>query len=501
LPVVVTAFLGSWELLTPALWADELATWGAVRLSWEKLWELSGSIDAVLLPYYSLLKVLTGYFGTGDAALRVPSVVACSVAAFAVTAVGRRLGGAGAGLAGGLIFAVLPVTSRYAQEARPYAFAMLFGALSLWALLCLLERPRFLPALGYTAATLLAGLAHPLGGMLMVAAHGVAILARLPVARRGAWRATLWWFGAALVASAPAVVLLVIGNDQRAQVSWIELVTWDSVQGLPQNVFLSGAVGGLVLALALVGAGRGAPAQVAAAAGFVPPVLLVLVGLAMPVWVGRYVLVAVPALAALAGAGALATRELIGPAITTRTMSGLTITTRQPGRHGGLPAVAAVVVTALCAYPVQTELRTPDGHGQDSAQLAEVIGPRYEIGDVAVFPDTHESIAWSPRDIYERYLPDEPRPPDALALAGQRSEGQMLARECPDAACLGTPPRIWVIRADVTPDPLKDMGFEKYKYLVVNYRTVQTWRFRQLSVILMELRPPKIVKPPAKPRS
>lgn len=469
-PALLTALLGVWRLTVPALWADELATWGVVRLSWAKLWALSGSVDAVVTPYYVALKLWTTLAGTGTAALRLPSLLACVLATVAVTAVGRRLGGDLAGLLGGLIFAVLPVTSRYAQEARPYAFSMLFAAVALWALLRLLDRQSAGRAVTYAAATALAGLAHPLSGMLMLAGHAVAIAWRQLVTRPGGWRTSWWWLGAAVAGAVPGLVLLVIGNRQRGQVSWIALANQDALQGLPQNVFVSAAVGGMVLALAAVGVRGGEPERVATAAGFVPPALLLAVGTVVPVWVGRYVMVAVPVLSALAAAGALSRA-------------------REP-RRGWLPAAAVVAMTALFAYPVQLELREPAGHSQDSASIAGVIGPRYREGDVAVFPDTHPSIPWAARDIYERYLP-APRPPDVLAVRGQRADGRMLAEECPAASCLGTPPRIWVIRVDSASDPLKDMAPGKRKRISDGYRTEQSWKFRQLGITLLVRRDAK----------
>ena len=154
-------------------------------------------------------------------------------------------------------------------------------------------------------------------------------------------------------------------------------------------------------------------------------------------------------------------------------------------RTGRAHAAGALVVTLLLSWPVQQELRESDGHGQDSARIAEVIGPRYRDGDVAVFPDTHPSIPWAARDLYERYLP-EPRPPDVLRTAPQRTDGRLPARECPAAECLGTPSRIWVIRVDEGTDPLRDMAPGKRDRLGREYRAVQDWRFSLLRIWLLE---------------
>ncbi|GAA2546413.1 hypothetical protein GCM10010435_14570 [Winogradskya consettensis] len=458
-PALTAAGLAGWRLTGASLWADELATWGAVRLSWAQLWQLSGTVDAVVAPYYAALKAWCTLAGTGSAALRLPSALAIVGATVVVTALGRRIGGVPAGLVAGLLFALVPATSRYGQEARPYALAMFFAVLAVLCLVRLVEAPGVLRAIGYAASVAATGLLHPLGGLLMVAGHATAIgCLQLRVDSRNR-RSAVLWLGAAFAGSVPALVLAWWGTRQSAQISWIPLATVDSLQGLPQNVFASAAVGGILLVLAVLGTGRSLAAVVLAGAGFVPPALLLIVGTQTPLWVGRYVMIAIGPLAVLGGLGAL--------------------------RAGKVPATLVIVLALLFSWPVQLEFRTSSGHAEDSAKIASVIGPRYRAGDVVVFPDTHPSIPWAARDIYERYLP-APRPPDVLRVAAPRTSGRLLARECPGAACLGTPPRIWVIRVDNSTDPLKDMTPAKRRRIGEHYRTVQSWKFPLLGVTLME---------------
>src|SRR5690349_11885958 len=75
-PALLVAAAGLWRLTTPSLWADELATWGAVRLGWADLLRLSGHVDVVVTPYYAVEKVWTALAGTSPFALRLPSVLA-----------------------------------------------------------------------------------------------------------------------------------------------------------------------------------------------------------------------------------------------------------------------------------------------------------------------------------------------------------------------------------------------------------------------------------------
>jgi mannosyltransferase len=254
----------------------------------------------------------------------------------------------------------------------------------------------------------------------------------------------------------------VLGAGQRSQLSWIKVLTVDLMKLIPERIFLSGAVAGVVLALAILGVRASTASATLAAAGFGPILLLFAAGLFEPIWSARYVLVALPALAALAAAAAM--------------------------RFGPRPTAVVVLLLALLGWPYQLDARAPDGHSEDSEKIAAVIEPLYRPGDVVVFADTHPSIPWAARDIYERYLPS-PRPPDVLRTEPQRTDGHFLAEECPEAACLGAPPRIWVIRVDYSTDPFADMAPAKRKRLTDGYKQVRRWQYLLLTITLVERKP------------
>ena len=73
--------------------------------------------------------------------MRLLSVLAMAGAAACVTLAGRRLAGARAGLLAGLVFALLPSVSRFAQEVRFYAPEVLAVALATLLLLRALDAP------------------------------------------------------------------------------------------------------------------------------------------------------------------------------------------------------------------------------------------------------------------------------------------------------------------------------------------------------------------------
>jgi mannosyltransferase len=267
------------------------------------------------------------------------------------------------------------------------------------------------------------------------------------------------WLAAIIPGGVAALILVGLGYRSKAQISWITHLALSSFAVIPDRIFLSGAVGGIVLGLAVFAVRRNPEHLYLGCAGFAPLLLLLAADQVTPIWVARYVLVVVPPLAALAAATML--------------------------RLGKVQTVVALILVAALGYPAQVSNRKPAGHSEDSTKIAAVIGPLQKPGDVVVFPDTHPSIPWAPRDIYQRYLPT-PRPPDVLAVEPQRADGHFLATECPGASCLGTPARIWIVRVDNPADPFKGMTAAKQKVLREHYRPVRRWAYPLLDIILVE---------------
>ena len=174
-PAVATVALGLFEIGVPQLWRDELASWSAASRSMPQLWAMLHNIDAVLGIYYFGLHVWMTVFGDSATAMRVPSVIAMAGAAAVVALIGRRLAGGVAGLASGLIFALVPSVSRYAQEARPYAFATFFAALATLMFLRAMERPSWSRWAIYAVVLAAAG-ASNLVALTVAAGHLIIVL-------------------------------------------------------------------------------------------------------------------------------------------------------------------------------------------------------------------------------------------------------------------------------------------------------------------------------------
>jgi hypothetical protein len=204
LPTLVAGCLGLIRIGWPALWADELATWGMVTIPWGQAWPVLQHTDATLGAYYAVMHVWVSVLGGSDVILRLPSVLAMAGAAGLTAGIGTRLATPRVGLLSGLVFAVLPATSRYGQEARPYALVVFAGALSTLALVQVLDRPRRRTLAAYAGTVALLGLLHVIA-LLLIAAHALVVFA----VQRSAIRR---WLVAAGIGMLPALPVLYLGS-------------------------------------------------------------------------------------------------------------------------------------------------------------------------------------------------------------------------------------------------------------------------------------------------
>ncbi|GAB3815488.1 glycosyltransferase family 39 protein [Micromonospora zhanjiangensis] len=254
-PSVLTLALALVGLDRAQLWRDELATWSAASRPVPDLFRLTGHVDALSAPYYLLMHGWTTLVGDSVAALRLPSVLAMTGATAVTARLGQRLAGPRTGFLAGLLFAVAPSTSRYAQEARSYALATLLAVLATLLLFRALDRPTWPRWAGYGAAVFGLGLAH-LVALDLVTGHLVAVLLTW---RRTGDRRTARWFAAVLPAAVALVPLALIGRGQQTeQLGWVGRPTLGDLAMLPGAVLQSGQVGGLLVGLALLGAVTGA---------------------------------------------------------------------------------------------------------------------------------------------------------------------------------------------------------------------------------------------------
>lgn len=450
-PAGLMLLLGLWGIRRrDAVWRDEAVTYDMAHRSLPDLWATLLHVDVVHGLYYALMH---GWFAVydatlgpalgpafGDAAgtaigLRLPSVAAMTAAAAGVALLGRHLAGRRAGLFAGLVFALLPIVQRYAQEGRSYA---LVCALVVWASYVLVRaaaRPRRARWLGYAALMLAACLLHEFAS-LALPAHGAAVaLARLPRRVRRSWAFAA---GGVLALLAPLAVFSTRQSDQLSWLTWPDPWQLLTFAGLAAAGCLCarvpvrprGPIGLRALALPLL---------------LLPTVLLLLLSDIEPTYVDRYVLYYVAGFALAAGAALAGLPRPSGTGGATRARR--------------LRAPVAVVLVAAVLLPVDVHLRSPDSRADDATSVAEAVRQLSAPGDGLLFTPSRRRIwaATRPQDF--RGLRD-------LALEGSPvTSGTLYGTELPGAAIRARmlASRRIVVAADPAGQPLDTNDQERTK--------------------------------------
>lgn len=403
-PGLLSLVLGLYRAGRPQLWRDEFASVSAASRSLGGLVSLLGHVDASTGLYYLLLHVWISVFGSSPTALRLPSALAMAGAAILVTRIGARLYGTASGVAGGLVFALIPAISRYGQETRAYALAVFAVALATLLLLRALERPGRGRWVAYAAAIVLVAAAH-IVALSCLAGHVVAVALHW---RRDRRRGPVLGFtaalGTALVLAAPLIVLA--HGQVSDQLSWlappdladpahVALALWIDLFASRTGAVLGALLVALGVLVPLLQRRRRSATLFLVAGGALPPLAIaVLSQVGTSYFLARYLLFTDVAWSVLAGAGlvgavaALAERVRVPSADRTRAL---------PTAAVAVAAVAATALGLLAVWPDQTGIRAYGSHewtnyprGTDPGYIAyqgsaDVISRHTRPGDGIVY--------------------------------------------------------------------------------------------------------------------
>ena len=362
LPPVVLGILGGLLVARDhSFWYDELFTAEMAALPLRRLLDAvvsgEGTIDYLRDappsyngPYYAVAHLWAALtpFGADEVGLRLLSLAAAIAAVGVFSRAAARLAGRRAGLVAGLVMAANPFVVAYSAEARGYSLALLATALAALGLARWLDgRPRSLAL--YGAGATAASLAHWYA-LLVVLSFAVAAL----ILRRRRAGPLLLVSGLAAIPALAVVGTAVANGVGSSGAQWIQ-GAGAAVPGLVLRSWVGGNVALLVATVLAVGAafvprrsGDG-QARVVAVLWVGLPVGAVTAAQALrPVYVDRYLLPAVIALALLAAVGVTrlprpaATLAALGLLITS-----VAVTVPNAGRgprediRGALAAVAA----------------------------------------------------------------------------------------------------------------------------------------------------------------
>jgi mannosyltransferase len=410
-PAVAELIVGGYRLGGPSLWRDEAATISGSQRPAGAILAMMANEDAVHGPYYLLMHQVISVGGISATTLRLPSLIAMCLSAALTAALARRLAAASGlpsaravGLIAGLALVAVPLTTRYAQEARPYAIATLFAVLATYLLVRAVARPRPLFWALYAVALLLTGLFNLLA-VLLVVAHGASLAWGGRTVAGGAQqdrterrdgragqvtgRVVGGWLVACAAAAAALAPLAYLSFGQSSQLNWVTRPDPSTIASLLRDFAGAGVLIPVVGALALLGwvAGQGAPrgagltlATVALPWLVLPPALLIVVSFIHPVYVERYVLFCLPALAMLTSAG------LVWLAVLTRRgLAGHGLRTRQADALAIVPSVVLAAVIVIALIGPQREIRQVTARADNLRAVASVIAAREQPGDAVLY--------------------------------------------------------------------------------------------------------------------
>ena len=391
---------------------DEVATRYAAMLSLRQLFHLLSHVDAVHGTYYLLMHAWV-VIGTTPTVLRIPSVIAMTAGAALIVITGRRLTGSGwAGLFAGVIMALTPSISYYAQTARSYALVLTFVVATTLALMRALEAEAADDTgwrltrwwVLYGALLTISSYLNELA-LMVLSAHLVTVL----LARYGR-RVFEHFFVAAVISGLVVAPLVLLSVRERSAVGWIPRPDLEQVGILFHDYF--GGTGHavvpfIVFAFALVALlpprgwrSRRASRDEAAAAWWerpgvslqsvalplvtLPAGLLMLESLvAHPLYVDRYVLYGEAGGALLAGAGCYRAGQWLWQ------QAGRWL--RRPANPPRLAALLVVPGLAVCLCALLLNLgpqqrgRTPQSRQYDFGTPSFYVGAHARPGDGILF--------------------------------------------------------------------------------------------------------------------
>jgi mannosyltransferase len=446
-PALLTVVLGLYQAGRPVLWRDELASWSFASRPVSSLIATAGNTGAAQMAYYLLLHFWMTVFGDSVDAMRILSVLAMAAAAACVTLVGRRLAGVRAAVLSGLVFALVPSISRFAQEVRFYSVEVLVAMLATLLLLRALDHPSARRWLAYAVCLTILGYVD-IVALSVVAGHAAGVAVRW-------WRdrdtRLLWSVPAAAAGLAACLPLAMIGSAQaRDQIGWIPRPGLDLTDFafFGRNLFYSTSVAAALIILAVLAwavAWREAAFMTAIAVMPVAAVWLVSEG-PHSYFFPRYLLLTVGAWSILAGIGL--------------------------SRLDARIAAAAVVVIAILGAGDQQVIREPGAHSWpsypvgyggsylDYAAAANVVARQARAGDGIVYQGREGGESWLMIGYgLQYYLVRDMRPgtpvPRALFIARTAAQaGTMYPVPCRNpAACLGHPLRIWIVGSGYPKSP------------------------------------------------
>jgi len=356
----VALVLGLIRLGEPSLWFDEAYTAKASGQS--PAWWLNW--DQYHFLYDGLIAAWAAVAGTSEWALRAPSVLGATIAAGLIVVLGRRLFDRSVALASGLLFAASPFVVQWSQQARSYTLLVALSLVATLVLMRALDRgTRSSWALyGVVYSAVVVG--HAVAGILLAPAHLVLIAQRRQNVRpHGPLAAVI----VCAVAVPWAATIAMRATGPGTGMAWLDAPSPSTVVRALGDV---SGVAGLGIPLAALGflllwrAGKISLSVWLGVWALAPFALALLITAVTPVFLDRYLIVAAPAFALLAGFAIV----------------------RAGRRFGPLLAASAIIISAIALVDWYSTSDDGNWRGEDWRGAVAALRAESESGEVVVVP-------------------------------------------------------------------------------------------------------------------
>lgn len=481
-PALFMLLVGGYRVTRPELWRDELSSWSFATRPAGELVRIVRHSNASQLGYYLLLHYWMAVCGDSVLAMRALSVLAMTGAAACVTLVGRRLAGPRAGLLAGLVFALVPSVSRFAQETRFYALQVLVAMVATLFLLRAIERPSPRRWVAYAVCVALLGYVD-LVALCLLAGHLAGVAIRWWQDRD--WRLACF-VPAGLVGCLACAPMAAVGLGQAvSQVGWIPRpgLALSAFSFFGRNLFYSTSAAAALIIIGVLAWAVAWRAAAFASCVAVAPVIAVWVVSQGPVsyFYPRYLLLTVGAWAILAG---IALSKL-----------------------DARVAAAAVLVFGVLGAGDQRVLREPGAHSWaqyplspgtgywDFAGAARILAARVRPGDGVAYPAVE--VRWQMVDVgvdyyLSRDLPVPRMPREVFVSRSAASLGAVYSSLClHPAGCLDGARRVWVVSSGRDRHPWRQLTPAETAALRPHYRVHLAGRVRGITIFLLTRAEPR----------
>ena len=293
-------------LTSKSFWSDEGFSAFMARTDFQSFMHFIRHGEMHIFFYYALLRLWT-YVASGEWFIRSFSAFASVATVAVVYLIGNRLFDAKVGLVAALLLAVHPAHIAYAQEARPYAFETLLVSLSALFLLRFFQTGSRPDYVAYICSAVLAVYSHFLAVFIPLG-HWPVLLIRF-------WNSSIWRVLVVTLFTSVLLllpILIYIFRSGGSSPDWLSRPTPHDVVGF--FWFLTMARYGLLYAIGWLTALWALLRQWQSPAPrwtllfvvcwlVLPSLFILLLSLAKPLFLSRYLLVCVPAAVLLAAFG------------------------------------------------------------------------------------------------------------------------------------------------------------------------------------------------------